>query len=61
MRPWERSGTWTVQKQKVVCEEADQEEEEGDEEEDTEKDERTGQAKLQAVLVRPDWGTAKQD
>ena len=50
-----------IQKQKAVCEETDQEGEEGDEKEDTEKDKRAGWAKLQAILVRPERRTSKQE
>ena len=50
-----------IQKQKVTREETDQEGEERDEKEDTEKDKRARGNKLQAVLVRPEGGTSKQE
>ena len=45
----------------MIREETDQEGEERDEKEDTEKDKRARGAKLQAVLVRPEGGTSKQE
>ena len=50
-----------IPKQKVTREETDQEGEERDEKEDTEKDKRARGTKLQAVLVRPEGETSKQE